>query len=790
MRSARKGGGPLPLAGLATTILQRNDEHRVCRLWIVCRVRRTGRACVDCGGSRILRCERQDCAYAWPKLRRRIEACPGRCLVNTEGLTEGAARYDDDAIRALGAQVREPMFCKDLDRRFLYANAAALRAFGVSDGTSILGHKLSEILPGTTADELERKDCAMLATGQTLVVEESLASDGTGPAYLSTRTALRDRNGLVCGLLCISVDTAALSTLSGRLANARPVPPAGKVSAAEHAETGRNTGSAEGINALTERNTVERRLYQRDREFKTLVENAPDIIARLDRQLRYLYINRAVEDALGMRPEAFVGRSGSELALPAAMLVAAEAAATAAFASGQEHPATFEVQSSTGPRHFSARLIPELDLSGEVVESVMMVIYDITERTHAQRERDRLHAAERAARERAEAATRARDQFLAIVSHELRSPLNGIQNWSNVLEGQLGAGASSVMWRALAGIKGGVNQQVRLIEDLLDATRIMSGTLSLATAPIEIRPVVEAAIASVSAAAVAKHIELHSDLQLGSERMRADPDRIQQILWNLLSNALKFTPAKGHVKVSLDRAGTSLRLRVTDDGKGIAADFLPHMFDWFRRDETSSQRGQDGLGLGLALVRHLCELHGGTVSASSAGPGCGASFEVRLPMLIESSPAGALSDEVRDSQRPFPSLAGLRVMVIDDQHDALEALSTLLSCMQAHAFSFRSGEEALQWMRRRGARGCVDVVLCDIAMPGEDGYDTLTRIRALEQESGIAAEDSLRVIALTAFAQRDDQERALRAGFALHITKPLGAEELAAALVHVGKATP
>ncbi len=705
---------------------------------------------------------------------------------------------DDGDIGALGTQVQEPVFCKDLDNRFLYANDAALRAFGVRGGASILGRKLSEIRPGAVANSLERHDQAVLGTGQTTIVEESLASDGTGPTYLCTRTALRDRDGILRGLLCISVDlaahTRALADQGSDMA-ARAGPKLGGTANKSPApvldEPGRVTSAIDGLDDPTEHATVERRLYQRDREFKTLVENAPDIIARLDRQLRYLYINRAVEDALGIRPEAFVGLTGRELALPAAMLTAAEAAATAAFASGQEHPAAFEVQSTTGPRHFSARLIPELDLTGEVVESVMMVIYDITERTNAQRERDRLHAAERAARERAEAATRARDQFLAIVSHELRSPLNGIQNWSNVLEGQLSADAPSVMWRALAGIKGGVDQQVRLIEDLLDATRIMSGTLSLATAPIEIRPVVEAAIASVSATAAAKHIELLPDLHLGGERVRADPDRIQQILWNLLSNALKFTPDKGHVKVSLDRVGASVRLRVTDDGKGIAAEFLPHMFDWFRRDETSSQRGQDGLGLGLALVRHLCELHGGTVSASSPGPGRGASFEVRLPMLIDSNAAGSTwSDEARDSQRPFPSLSGLRVMVIDDQQDALDALSTLLTCMQAQAFSFRSGREALQWMRRRGARRCVDVVLCDIAMPVEDGYDTLASIRALETECGVGADESLRVIALTAFAQREDQERAIRAGFAMHIAKPVGAEELAAAVAQIGDATP
>ncbi|MGQ0622439.1 MAG: PAS domain-containing hybrid sensor histidine kinase/response regulator [Panacagrimonas sp.] len=556
----------------------------------------------------------------------------------------------------------------------------------------------------------------------------------------------------------------------------------------DHSADGNVTGWLEVINDVTERHQVERRLHQRDREFKTLVENAPDIIARLDNELRYLYVNQAIRTALGMNPAAFVGRSGAELGLPASMLAASEAAATAAFSQGQEQPASFDVRRGDDGgelRYFSARLIPEFDLGGTRVESVLMVVYDITDRTCAQLERDRLHAAERTARERAESAARARDQFLAIVSHELRSPLNGIQNWSNVLEGQMGATAPKVMWRALAGIKSGVDQQVRLIDDLLDATRVMSGNLSLATQVIEIRPVVEAAVASVRAAAAAKNIALVSDLQLGGEQLRGDPDRIQQIIWNLLSNALKFTPPDGHVRVSLDRIGTHLRLVVADDGKGIDADFLPLMFDWFRRDETSSQRGQDGLGLGLTMVRHLCELHGGQVIATSAGPGKGASFEVRLPMLFGTGTTDASRPaEIGDARRPFPSLEGLRVIAIDDQPLALEALSALLSGMQAQVWSFSSGDAAIRWLASQ-ATASADVVLCDIAMPGEDGYATLARLRQQETERGIGLAQRLPVIALTAFAQREDRQRAVDSGFAMHLAKPVSAEELAAAVVAV-----
>lgn len=545
------------------------------------------------------------------------------------------------------------------------------------------------------------------------------------------------------------------------------------------------SGWIEVINDVTERTRVERRLYQRDREFKTLVENAPDIIARLDKGLRYLYVNQAIETALSISPSAFFGRTGLELGLPDGMRAASESAASAAFSSEQEQPASFEVEIEGSQRHFSARLIPEFDRDG-AVESVLMVVYDITERARSQRDRDRLHAAERAARERAESATQARDQFLAIVSHELRSPLNGIQNWSNVLESQMKTDAPSVMWRALAGIKNGVDQQVRLIEDLLDATRIMSGNLSLTTQIIEFRPVVEAAIASVGAAAAAKQIEIQRDIQFNGEQVRGDPDRLQQIVWNLLSNALKFTDPKGHVKVSLDRIGSTVRLRVTDDGKGIDAAFLPHIFELFRRDEITSQRGQDGLGLGLALVCHLCELHGGTVTAFSPGPGQGASFEVRLPLLYGSAPRDSQSvDFLVSARRSIPSLRGMRVILIDDHVDARDALAALLFSMEAQVWAFESGRKALEWMQGEKGQPHPDVLLCDLAMPGEDGYATLARIRAYEHEQSFAANDRLHAIALTAFAQREERERALSAGFAVHLAKPVSVDDLAAAMVRV-----
>jgi CheY-like chemotaxis protein len=271
-------------------------------------------------------------------------------------------------------------------------------------------------------------------------------------------------------------------------------------------------------------------------------------------------------------------------------------------------------------------------------------------------------------------------------------------------------------------------------------------------------------------------------LQLDDEQIRGDPDRVQQIVWNLLSNAVKFTPAQGSVRVLLDRVEDHARLRVTDNGKGIEADFLPHMFEWFRRDETSSQRRQDGLGLGLALVRHLVELHRGRIRAQSEGPGHGATFEVLLPLQLLPRAMAAPPPAQRSAAHPVPTLRGLHIMVIDYQAEARESLSVLLESMDASVHSFASGAQGLAWLEQHRTLHPVDVLLCDLAMPDEDGYETLRRLRAYETSKGIPKAQELKAIALTAYAQGEERRRALSAGFLLHVSKPASAYELAVAI--------
>lgn len=386
-----------------------------------------------------------------------------------------------------------------------------------------------------------------------------------------------------------------------------------------------------------------------------------------------------------------------------------------------------------------------------------------------------LLACERAARIQAQTAARARDEFLAIVSHELRAPLNGIQSWAHILESQvMDSGGNVLAQRALKGIRIGIAQQVRLIEDLLDVTRMMSGKLRLIAQPLTLLPVIQAAVESVRGAAADRHIAIASSYAISSEQVEGDADRLQQLIWNLLSNAVKFTPDGGNIWLRAATQDNEVTIQIRDDGAGIAPEFLPHLFDRFSQQDTSSTRGQTGLGLGLFLARHLVELHGGKVQAKSAGPGRGSEFTVILPLRKEAAPT--LHERDHDGQSP--SLAGLKVLVIDDQLEARESLSMLLSSAGAEVVAPSSARAAFDWLAKAGLAGLPDVLVCDIAMPVEDGYTILRKLRAWQTPDGARPLKQMPALAVTAFAQREDRMRALTAGFQMHMAKPIVPDEL------------
>jgi signal transduction histidine kinase len=401
-------------------------------------------------------------------------------------------------------------------------------------------------------------------------------------------------------------------------------------------------------------------------------------------------------------------------------------------------------------------------------------------RRAAELERDELLLREREAREAAEAANRLKDEFLALVSHELRTPLNAILGWASLLVRDREDAAA--LERGLATIERNARVQARLIEDILDIARIVTGKLQLQPARVEVEGFVSAAIDTVRPAATAKRIELLVSGVEDAGTLFADGDRLQQIVWNLVSNAVKFTPADGRVEVRVERFDEAVEIVVSDSGPGIARDLLPHVFERFRQGDGSKTRAQGGLGLGLAIVRHLTEMHGGTVTAGSDGPGEGATFTVRLPVEGGTRPSGELAPpSAKVFAQPPPvrsvTLEGVRVLVVDDEPDAREVVVEVLRSSGAEVSSTGTVLEAL---RELGAFR-PHVVISDIGMPYVDGYTLMRRIRSLEAEEG----GHVPAIALTAYARDVDRAEAEAAGYARHVAKPVSPELLVATVVDV-----
>jgi len=388
---------------------------------------------------------------------------------------------------------------------------------------------------------------------------------------------------------------------------------------------------------------------------------------------------------------------------------------------------------------------------------------EIAERRRIEEERAQLLVRE-------QQANRLKDEFLATISHELRTPLNAVLGWARVLRSaEL---TPTLRTRALESIERNAVTQARLIDDLLEVSRIVTGKLRLKVRPLDLTVIIDAAVDVVRPAADAKDIRLERRYERRPWPTLGDPDRLQQVAWNLLSNAVKFTPRGGSVRVELDRNGGTDRMVVTDSGKGIDSAFLPHVFAPFRQADASTTRDHGGLGIGLAIVRQLTELHGGSVSAESEGPGSGARFTVLLP-IHEAAPstrgAGPLLDVPRESH--VPDLSSTRVLVVDDDADARELLAATLGYYGAEVVAAESAGEALALI----PEVVPDVLLSDIGMSGEDGYGLIRRVRALPPERG----GLVPAIALTAYAAANDRARSLTAGFQFHVAKPFDPLDLA-----------
>ena len=407
--------------------------------------------------------------------------------------------------------------------------------------------------------------------------------------------------------------------------------------------------------------------------------------------------------------------------------------------------------------------------------SLRGAVQDITERKRFEEERTAILDSERAARAEAERANRLKDDFLAVMSHELRTPLNAILGWTQML--RRGTLPPSSAAKALEVIERNTLVQAQLIADLLDVSRITSGKLKLETGRADLALAVEAALDSVRQAATAKEVRLERNLGGAPAWVMGDPARLQQVVWNLISNAVKFSPAGGRVWVSLACRDSRAVISVKDEGQGIRPEFLPHLFERFSQADSSAARRHGGLGLGLSIVKHLVDLHGGAVRAESEGEGRGATFLVELPLAgqdASTKPAGgglAPGAMLGD----LPELTGLRVLVVDDEDDARELVRRVLAESGAEARTAGSVAEALEQL----ARERPDVVVSDLGMPGEDGFQLIRSIRAGEGEPRLPA------VAVTAFARAEDRERTLAAGFDAHVAKPLDLRELLGVLVQV-----
>jgi PAS domain S-box-containing protein len=497
---------------------------------------------------------------------------------------------------------------------------------------------------------------------------------------------------------------------------------------------------------------------------ESLIKNAPDPVFVSDLDGKILQANDAVSDLLGFREDEVVEQSLSRFldADETREFVAAlrEVVAHGVSRNVPLHPgsASGEVISTTlnasALRHADGNVIGAIGILRDM-RAYEQVLHDLEDSRRELRD-----------------ANQAKDRFLAVVSHELRTPLTAMLGWARLLTSGMLDDATSA--RALQVIERNSKLLAQLIDDLLDVSRIVAGKLQLEIGPVDLVAVIESAIEAVQGLADAKSIGLKAVLDPSAGSVAGDPGRLQQVVWNLLANAIKFTPSRGRIDLRLERAGSHARLTVRDTGQGISPELLPHIFDRFRQDERARHHG--GLGLGLAIVRHIVELHDGRVRAESDGEGRGATFVVELPLPADDVRSTPTPAAVYRSLESAPSrvinLGGRRVLVVDDEPDARDLLATILGRAGADVTAVASADEALESLRRWRP----DVLVSDIGMPGDDGYVLIRKVRALHPEEG----SQVRALALTAYARSEDRALALEAGFHTHIAKPVDPLELTA----------
>ena len=516
------------------------------------------------------------------------------------------------------------------------------------------------------------------------------------------------------------------------------------------------------VNAFLRARRAEDALRESEAKFKAVFEQALNGIALLSHDMIFLEVNPAMCATFGRDRANVIGKHIS--AFNAGGTEHRVEEITAALAATGAWRGTLPVLHADG-RHV------ELDWSVSIHSGPgirLAITTDVTERREIEAERERLLASETAARAEAERANQVKDDFLAALSHELRTPLNAIVGWSQLLKQRVAGGDADVV-SGVNAIERNARVQAQLIADLLDVSRVASGKLQIERQWFDPAEEVAAAIENVQPAARARDIAVDVTLEGHREALLWDPARFQQVVWNLLDNAVKFSPDGGRVLVRLLQSEADLELSISDQGRGISQDFLPHVFEPFRQEHAGTKRGHGGLGLGLAIVRHLVEAHEGRITVTSPGDHHGSTFVVRLPRQVrQRGPAGAASPSEPPPAAPLPSLDGVRVLVVEDDFDARVLIRRMLE---------DAGAEVADTSDVDAAIACIEtalpaLVISDIALPHQDGYDLIRRIRERYRA------DVLPAIALTAFARNEDRTRALDAGYQAHLSKPVDPRQL------------
>ena len=684
---------------------------------------------------------------------------------------EASARFQAHLLDT----VEQAVIATDLEGRITYWNHFAERLYGWP-AEEALGRHVIEVTPAETSAAQAVEIMARLAAGETWSGEFNVRRrDGTCFPALVTDTPIQDEAGRMVGVVGVSTD------LTERKRGEAAVHAAERRALREY-ETllHRLTHLAESLGTARDHLTIFRDL----RDFAVVSVPCVGIFislydeARDVRLAQYAWGDDVEVDVSSLPPMPCTSAGPNSQAVRTRQVVITnDYWKTKQAGHGQ---LSVLVGPDNGLRPQSSLVAPMATM-GHIIGTVEVQSYE----NHAYREEHitamkmaanlaavaienmRLLQFETKAREAAEDASRLKDEFLATLSHELRTPLTAILGWSSMLKDSRLDEKTFKM--AVEIVERNARTQQQIVDDILDVSRIITGHLRFDAGPTDLRGVVEAAVDTVRHAAAAKGIDIRAEFEPGVGPVFGDARRLQQVFWNLLSNAVKFTPIGGEVRAHVDCSGAHARVTVTDTGAGISPNFMPYAFDRFRQGDQSTTRVHGGLGLGLSIVRHLVELHGGSVRAESEGEGKGSTFTVELPLVRN---AGAAARDGEEGGEKFSArhaqssvLNGMSVLVVDDEPDALGLLKTMLELKGARVTAADSAEAA--WRALEGH--WPDLLLCDIGMPGEDGYQFIRRVRALESERG----RPLPSVALTAYAGEADRALALEAGFQLHVSKPV-----------------